>query len=77
MHLPDSLAALAWELPHNFLGLDEEAADFERARVVILPVPYESTTSYGGGTGQGGEHGGSTGHHAGTRQGLHDGSSGE
>ena len=53
MPLPDSLAALGWELPHNFLGLDEEAASFDRARVVILPVPYESTTSYGGGTGNG------------------------
>jgi agmatinase len=44
------LRDLAWELPHTFLGLDEEASDFEQARVVILPVPYESTTSYGGGT---------------------------
>jgi agmatinase len=40
---------LPWELPHTFLGLDEEAGSFERASAVILPVPYESTTSYGGG----------------------------
>src|SRR5690606_34196957 len=39
-----------WELPHNFLGLDEAASAFDRARAVILPVPYEATTSYGGGT---------------------------
>ncbi len=44
------LADLPWELPHAFLGLDEEASDFEQAAAVILPVPYESSTSYGGGT---------------------------
>jgi agmatinase len=30
--------------------LDEEASAFLEARAVILPVPYESTTSWGGGT---------------------------
>ncbi|MBI4410301.1 MAG: agmatinase [Gemmatimonadetes bacterium] len=50
MQVPESLRDLGWELPHNFLGLDEQASDFERARAVILPVPYECTTSYGGGT---------------------------
>ncbi len=50
MKLPESLRGQEWELPHNFLGLDEGASDFERARAVIFPVPYESTTSYGGGT---------------------------
>jgi len=34
----------------NFLGLDEEWADIERARVVILPAPYEWTSSYVKGT---------------------------
>jgi agmatinase len=53
MRVPDSLRGLEWELPHNFLGLDEDAADFESARAVILPVPYEATTSFGGGTGGG------------------------
>lgn len=53
MRVPDGLAGLAWELPHTFLGLDEEASDFDTAKVVILPVPYESTTSYGGGTAHG------------------------
>ncbi len=53
MRVPESLGSLGWELPHNFLGLDEDASAFDRARVVILPVPYESTTSYGGGTGRG------------------------
>ena len=53
MKLPSSLRDIAWELPHNFLGLDDEASDFDEARAVILPVPYEATTSYGAGTGAG------------------------
>lgn len=48
--LPRGLEDLNWELPHTFLGLDEAAGSFEDASAVILPVPYESTTSYGGGT---------------------------
>jgi len=51
--IPDSMRDLSWELPHTFLGLDEAASDFDRARAVVLPVPYESTTSYGGGAGSG------------------------
>jgi agmatinase len=51
--LPDALRALSWEVPHNFMGLEEEASDFAAARVVILPVPYESTTSFGAGTAAG------------------------
>jgi agmatinase len=42
--------ALPWELPHAYLGLDEERSGFASARAVVLPVPYETTTSYGGGT---------------------------
>ena len=53
MQVPDGMRSLPWELPHTFLGLDEEAADFRTARALILPVPYESTTSYGGGTAHG------------------------
>ena len=38
----------------NFGGIgDEELAGFERARVVVWPVSYEGTVSYGGGTGAG------------------------
>ncbi len=51
--LPAGLDDLPWELPHTFLGLDEAASAFETARAVLLPVPYESTTSYGGGTREG------------------------
>ena len=42
-----------WELPRTFLGLDEAASAFDTARCVVLPVPYESTTSWGGGTAAG------------------------
>ena len=34
----------------DFLGLDEQQASFERARVLVLPLPLEVTVSYGGGT---------------------------
>jgi agmatinase len=39
--------------PDNFLGLPPEASDFTHARVLILPIPYEATVSYGGGTAHG------------------------
>ncbi len=45
----DRLHRLNWELPHTFLGLDEAASAFESAGSVVLPVPYETTTSYGAG----------------------------
>src|SRR5919112_3649013 len=41
-------------LPMNFGGIDdEELSGFEKARVVVWPVSYEGTVSYGGGTGEG------------------------
>ncbi len=49
----DALADLPWELPHGFLGLDGPPSELENAGAVILPVPWESTTSYGGGTRRG------------------------
>jgi agmatinase len=36
--------------PRNFLGLSPEDSAFESSGVVVLPVPYEATTSYLGGT---------------------------
>ena len=42
-------------LPTDFLGVPEEASDYQRSRVVVLPVPFERTTSYGKGTAQGPE----------------------
>lgn len=35
--------------PGNFLGLPDEWSAFGSSRVVVLPVPYEHTTSYGKG----------------------------
>lgn len=48
--IPDALKDLAWELPRNFLGLEGDKATWDGADVVILPIPYESTVSYQGGT---------------------------
>ena len=39
-----------YQSPWNFLGLPEELAQPSRARGWLLPIPYESTTSYGAGT---------------------------
>ena len=50
MRVPAGLDGLPWELPHRFLGLDDEASALEAAGAVLLPVPYESTISWGGGT---------------------------
>lgn len=40
-------------LPTNFGLLDEADADYGRARVAVLPVPFERTVSYGHGTAAG------------------------
>lgn len=39
--------------PDNFLGLPEQAAAFDQAKVLILPIPFEATVSYGHGTADG------------------------
>ncbi len=42
------------ELPINFGGINEEQySSFDSARILILPVSYEGTVSYGTGTGAG------------------------
>lgn len=51
--VPAALADLHWALPNTFLGLDNPSASADRADAWILPVPYESTTSWGGGTRRG------------------------
>ncbi len=48
--MDERLAALAWGAPASFLGLPEPEPPLDDARVVILPVPYEATVSYMGGT---------------------------
>jgi agmatinase len=35
--------------PDNFLGLMDRQCDPARARVAVLPIPYDATTSFGGG----------------------------
>jgi len=40
-------------LPFTFGGLLPEDSAFDRAQVVILPIPYEQTTTYGTGTKEG------------------------
>lgn len=42
-------------VPFNFLGLEPRLASYENARVLIWPVPFEKTVSYGTGT-SGGPH---------------------
>jgi len=37
-------------IPTNFLGLPRETSSYEAARIVVLPIGFEMTTSYGGGT---------------------------
>jgi agmatinase len=37
-------------LPHNFGGLEDEHAALEPSRFVVLPVPYDFTTTYQPGT---------------------------
>jgi agmatinase len=42
-----------FQAPWNFLGLPEEASKPESSQGWLLPVPYESTTSYGAGAREG------------------------
>ncbi len=37
-------------VPNNFLGLEPKFCDYPTSDFAILPVPYEATTSYHGGT---------------------------
>ncbi len=39
--------------PDNFLGLPEPTSNAEQANVLILPIPFEATVSYGHGTANG------------------------
>src|SRR5712664_3004189 len=41
-------------LPMNFGGIAEaEFSSFDKSRILVWPIAYEGTVSYGGGTGQG------------------------
>ncbi len=37
-------------IPHNFLGIPEKYSEFRKSRFVILPLPYQGTSSYRSGT---------------------------
>ncbi|MCK4244442.1 MAG: agmatinase [Candidatus Omnitrophica bacterium] len=37
-------------LPFNFLGLEDKYSDYKKAKFIILPVAYDTTTSYQPGT---------------------------
>lgn len=41
------------EEPSNFMDLDDEFSSYENSSVVILPIPYEKTVSFGKGTAKG------------------------
>ena len=38
------------DIKSNFLGLERRYSGFDTSKIVILPVPYEATVSYGSGT---------------------------
>jgi agmatinase len=44
------MSDFSWEDPNAFLGLGEEFTALDGAKVALLPVPYEATTSYMAGT---------------------------
>lgn len=48
--LPHELRRLPWGPPDSFLGIPTSETAFADCPVVILPVPYEATVSYGTGT---------------------------
>ena len=41
-----SAAHLAFAAPRNYLGLPDEFSALETSRIVVLPIPYDRTTSY-------------------------------
>ena len=49
---PDSALPL---VPHNFLALPQEQSSLDAAQVVLIPVPYDSTTSFRSGSREGPE----------------------
>jgi len=49
-NMPPRLKHLPWAPPASFLAIPEEETPFASCPIVILPVPYESTVSYMGGT---------------------------
>ncbi|MDQ3019526.1 MAG: agmatinase [Bacteroidota bacterium] len=42
-----------YSIKNNFLAIDEKYSNYKDSLIIILPVPYEHTTSYGKGTAKG------------------------
>jgi agmatinase len=42
-----------YDIKKNFLAIEDEFSNYRNSKIVILPVPYEATTSYGKGTSKG------------------------
>ena len=42
-----------YSIKDNFLAIEEEFSNYNDSGIVILPAPYEQTTSYGKGTAKG------------------------
>ncbi|MFA6888467.1 MAG: agmatinase [Candidatus Woesearchaeota archaeon] len=40
-------------IPHNFGGLEKKYSEYNNAKIVILPVPYDGTSTYGKGADKG------------------------
>ena len=48
--MPDELSSHRWEPPANFMALDAEHSGWDASGVVVLPIPYDATTSWSPGT---------------------------
>ena len=53
--MPETGPFAAPLIPHNFLALPQEQSSLDLARVVLIPVPYDSTTSFKSGSREGPE----------------------
>jgi len=49
----EKLQAMTLKVPRNFLGVEAKYYDYQKSRFVVIPCPYEATTSFGKGTKKG------------------------
>lgn len=42
-----------YKIDKNFLGIEEKYSSYEKSKIVVIPIPFEATTSYGKGTSRG------------------------
>jgi len=47
------MSNIKYQISNNFLGLSEKFSNYNNSEVLILPVPYEATVTYGKGTAAG------------------------